>query len=57
MSAKQLSSSGVLYTDRRKFNLDNDQLAELYPSAVPFTMFALQGRESAQTTDPDFKHN
>jgi len=46
-------ASGVLYTDRRRFDL-KDQVAELIPSATPFLTFLSKLRKEP-TTDPDFE--
>lgn len=48
------SSSGVLYTDRRRFYIKPQQVAELYPSEAPFITFLLN-LKSMTTPDPDFK--
>ena len=52
MAAKTLSSSGVLYTDRRVFYPDPMDVAELYPSETPFisTVFA-QGADTVPDVD------
>lgn len=54
MPAKQLIASGVLFTDRRTFNLQKDMVSELYPSVTPFLSF-LMDRQTEDVTDPDFK--
>lgn len=54
MPAKTLIASGVLFTDRRTFNLEKDMVSELYPSVTPFLSFVMD-RNSEDVTDPDFK--
>ncbi len=55
MAAKTLSSAGVLYTERREFNLNrNDDIHLLYPTLTPFLGW-LNDLESAEVDDPDFK--
>lgn len=54
MPAKTLIASGVLYTDRRTFNLEQDMVSELYPSVTPFLSFVMD-RASENVTDPDYK--
>lgn len=53
-SEKQLLESGVLYTDRRRFYLDENDVKELWPTVTPFiTMISNRGVRSV--TDPVFK--
>lgn len=47
-------TSGVLYTDRRKFDLDRNRVKELYPTVAPFTTFITK-LKSIPTSDPDYK--
>ena len=47
-------TSGVLYTDRRKFDLDRNIVKELYPTVAPFTTFITK-LKSMPTTDADYK--
>lgn len=54
MPAKNLSASGVLFDERRTFNLDDSDLIELYPNVTPFTIYMLD-RGSDTVDDPDFK--
>ena len=46
-------TSGVLYTDRRKFDLDRNIVKELYPTVAPFTTFITK-LKSMPTTDADY---
>jgi hypothetical protein len=47
-------TSGVLYTDRRKFDLERKKVYELYPSVAPFTTFITR-LSSLPTSDADYK--
>lgn len=47
-------TSGVLYAERRTFDLDRNIVKELYPSVAPFTTFTMK-LKSIPTNDPDFK--
>jgi hypothetical protein len=51
---KNLASSGVLFTDRRYFDLDSAQIAQLYPSENPFIAW-MQKLNTRKVKDPDFK--
>lgn len=55
MSAKVLSASGVLYTDRRKFYIDPQQFSSLYPSVTPFLSLLMAKSMRDAGSDPDFK--
>jgi len=48
------SASGVLYTDRRQFYLNN-KVAELYPEATPFLAFVNKLKVENKPDDPEFK--
>lgn len=49
-------ASGVLFTDRRKFYLNENTFAELVPSATPFLSVAEQRMQTKSgLTDPLFK--
>lgn len=48
------TTAGVLYTDRRTFNLDANEVKELYPTVAPFTTFITK-LNSKPTNDPDYK--
>ena len=54
MAIGDLSASGVLYTDRRRFYLNENEVAELYMSETPF-LSGLMGVGSEQVDDPDYK--
>lgn len=54
MSAKNLSASGVLYTDRRDFYIEPQVVKELWTDVAPFTT-VLSNKESRQVKDPMFK--
>ena len=47
-------SLGVLYTERRTFDIDRNIVKELYPTVAPFTTF-LSKLKVTLTNDPDFK--
>jgi hypothetical protein len=47
-------SAGVLYTDRRTFDIDRNVVKELNPSVQPYASFLMQNK-MVDTTDPDFK--
>ena len=47
-------TSGVLYTDRRNFYMNPKQVAELWPSATPFTSLSRM-LTTKRAPDPDFK--
>lgn len=46
--------TGLLYTDRRRFYLNENDVAELYMSETPF-LSGLMGMGSEQVDDPDYK--
>lgn len=46
--------TGLLYTDRRRFYLNENEVAELYMSETPF-LSGLMGMGSEQVDDPDYK--
>lgn len=53
--AKDLGASGVLFTDRREFNLNkDDSIALLYPNLNPFIAW-LAELESMEVDDPTYK--
>ena len=54
MAIGDLSASGVLYTDRRRFYLNENEVSELYMSETPF-LSGLMGMGSEQVDDPDYK--
>ena len=54
MGAKNLSASGVLYTDRRDFYLDPGLVKELWTDVAPFTTM-LSNQETRAVPDPTFK--
>lgn len=54
MPAKNLGNSGVLFTDRRKFYLNEMKVAELYPAVTPFVT-TLMNKPAVSTPDPNFK--
>lgn len=56
VGAKYLGGSelGVLYTDRRTFDIDRNIVKELYPTVAPFTTF-LTKLSYKPTNDPDYK--
>ena len=54
MAAKNLSASGVLYTDRRDFYIDPQVVKELWTDVTPFTT-VISNKETRQTNDPVFK--
>jgi hypothetical protein len=54
MAIGDLSASGVLYTDRRRFYLNENEVSELYMSETPF-LSGLMGVGSEQVDDPDYK--
>ena len=47
-------SLGTLYTDRRNFYLNPNQVTELWPSSIPFTTFSRK-MSKKKTNDPDYK--
>jgi len=54
MSVATLSAAGIVYTERREFDLDMDSVVkELYPSETPF-LTDMYDRK-VETDDPDFK--
>lgn len=54
MSIATLSAAGIVYTERREFDLDMDsEVKELFPSETPFLTDLYDRR--AETDDPDFK--
>ena len=54
MAAKNLTGSGVLYTDRRDFYIDPQVVKELWTDVSPFTT-VISNNETRQTNDPVFK--
>lgn len=54
MAAKVLGTTGVLYNDRRRFYLAENEFAELYTSETPF-LSGLMNMGSESVDDPDFK--
>ena len=54
MAAKDLTGSGVLYTDRRDFYIDPQVVKELWTDVAPFTT-VISNQETRQTNDPVFK--
>ena len=54
MAAKDLTGSGVLYTDRRDFYIDPQVVKELWTDVSPFTT-VISNNETRQTNDPVFK--
>ena len=54
MAAKNLSGSGVLFTDRRDFYISPDVVKELWTDVTPFTT-VVANREQRTPTDPVFK--
>ena len=54
MAAKDLTGSGVLYTDRRDFYLDPGLVKELWTDVAPFTTM-LSNQETRAVPDPTFK--
>lgn len=52
---KYLTGSGILYTDRRTFYLDQNIVKELWPSVTPFTTLASNRGMRTGLTDPIFK--
>lgn len=48
------ASAGVLYTDRRKFYLNEYEMAGLYPNVAPFLSFTTENG-TVNLPDPDFK--
>jgi len=54
MSVANLAAAGILFTERREFDLDMDSdVKELYPSETPFLTDLYNRRE--EVDDPDFK--
>ena len=51
---KKLGASGVLYTDRRDFYIDEQVTRELWTDVSPFTT-VISNKETRQTNDPVFK--
>tara|TARA_Y100000593_G_scaffold3386_1_gene6600 strand:- start:2030 stop:3445 length:1416 start_codon:yes stop_codon:yes gene_type:complete len=54
MAAKDLSGSGVLYTDRRNFYIDPQVVKELWTDVTPFTT-VIANKETRTVPDPIFK--
>ena len=54
MSAKDLSASGVLFTDRRNFYIDPQVVKELWTDVTPFTT-VIANKETRTVPDPVFK--
>lgn len=55
MAAKELLDMGVLYNERRRFNLNRrDDIHYLYPGVTPFLGW-LTGLSEEKVDDPDFK--
>ena len=54
MGAKNLSASGVLYTDRRNFYIDPQVVKELWTDVTPFTT-VISNKETRTVPDPTFK--
>jgi len=54
MATKNLSGSGVLFTDRRDFYISPDVVKELWTDVTPFTTL-VANREQRTPTDPVFK--
>ena len=54
MAAKDLTGSGVLYTDRRNFYIDPQVVKELWTDVTPFTT-VIANRETRNVPDPVFK--
>ena len=55
MSAKQLSSSGVLYTDRRDFYIRPNIVKELWTDVTPFTTVISNRGVVSGLADPTYK--
>ncbi len=51
---KNLAISGVLYDERRKFDLDRATIAQLYSELNPFLAW-MENLEVKKVSDPDFK--
>lgn len=49
------SSSSVLYTDRRKFHINENVVKEQYPIVTPFLTFVSNFNQKTNLTDPQFK--
>tara|TARA_B100000459_G_scaffold74416_1_gene41339 strand:+ start:3474 stop:4835 length:1362 start_codon:yes stop_codon:yes gene_type:complete len=54
MAAKDLSASGVLFTDRRNFYIDPQVVKELWTDVTPFTT-VIANKETRNVPDPVFK--
>jgi hypothetical protein len=54
MAAKDLSASGVLFTDRRNFYIDPQVVKELWTDVTPFTT-VIANKETRTVPDPVFK--
>ena len=54
MAAKDLSASGVLFTDRRNFYIDPQVTKELWTDVTPFTT-VIANKETRNVPDPVFK--
>ena len=54
MAAKNLTASGVLYTDRRNFYIDPQVVKELWTDVAPFTT-VISNRETRAIDDPMYK--
>ena len=54
MAAKDLTGSGVLYTDRRNFYIDPQVVKELWTDVTPFTT-VIANKETRTVPDPIFK--
>ena len=54
MAAKDLSASGVLFTDRRNFYIDPQVTKELWTDVTPFTT-VIANKETRTVPDPVFK--
>ena len=54
MAAKDLTGSGVLFTDRRNFYIDPQIVKELWTDVTPFTT-VIANRETRTVPDPVFK--
>ena len=54
MAAKDLSASGVLFTDRRNFYIDPQVVKELWTDVTPFTT-VIANKETRSVPDPIFK--